>query len=116
MIQNANANSRLVDQLVIAYNAHDARAFANFFTADAIHGILHAETQQHGREAIYSRYLQFFADFPENQTVVVHRIAFGAFVVDHEVVRRSPSSEPINVVAIHEFESGLIKRLDFIRE
>jgi hypothetical protein len=116
MTQISNANTRIVDQLVITYNAQDARAFADLFREDAVHGILYAETQQRGREEIYARYLQFFSDFPENKTVVVHRIAFGSFVVDHEVVRRSPLSDPINVVAIHEFELGLIKRLDFIRE
>jgi hypothetical protein len=116
MTQIFNAHTRIVDQLVIAYNAQDARAFADFFQEDAIHGILYADQQQRGREEIYARYLKFFSDFPENKTVVVHRIAFGSFVVDHEVVRRSPLSDPINVVAIHEFELGLIKRLDFIRE
>ena len=116
MTQITNGNTRIVDQLVIAYNAHNARAFADFFSEGALHGVLHSETQQRGSEEIYRRYLQFFSDFPANHTIVVHRIAFGEFVVDHERVRRSPQSEPFNVVAIHEFEGGLIKRLDFIKE
>jgi hypothetical protein len=57
-----------------------------------------------------------FANFPENKTEVVQRTAFGSFVVDHELVRRSPASEPFNVVAIYTIEAGLIKRLDFVRE
>jgi hypothetical protein len=36
-------NQQIIDQLVIAYNAHNARAFADLFTEDAIHGTLHAE-------------------------------------------------------------------------
>jgi hypothetical protein len=109
-------NERVIDQLVIAYNSHNARAFADFFTEDAIHGTLHAELQQHGREEIYKRYMEVFANFPENKTEVVQRIAFGAFVIDHERVRRSASSEPFNVAAIYTMQAGLIKRLDFVRE
>jgi hypothetical protein len=79
------------------------------------HGILHAQEQQHSREEIYQRYIDVFSKFPENQTEVVHRVAFGQFIIDHERVRRSPSAEPFDVVAIYELEQGLIKRLDFVR-
>jgi uncharacterized protein (TIGR02246 family) len=109
-------NQQIIDQLVIAYNAHNARAFADLFTEDAIHGTLHAESQQYGREEIYRRYVEVFANFPENKTEVVQRTAFGQFIVDHELVRRSPTTEPFNVVAIYTLEAGLIKRLDFVRE
>jgi hypothetical protein len=116
MTPPTNANTRLIDQLVIAYNKHDARAFADCFSENAIHGILHSPTQQCGREEIYLRYVQFFSEFPNNKTQIAHRIAFGDFVVDHEVVRRTPESGPINVIAIHEFKEGVLQRLDFIRE
>ncbi len=109
-------NQNVIDNLVIAYNNHDARAFANFFSIDAVHGTLHAELLQHGREEIYKRYLEVFATYPENKTEVIQRIAFGQFVVDHELVSRSSSTEPFNVVAIYRLESGLVTRLDFVRE
>jgi uncharacterized protein (TIGR02246 family) len=116
MTQDQTDNARVIDQLVAAYNSHDARAFADLFSEDAVHGTLHAESQQHGREEIYRRYIEVFSNFPENKTEVIQRTAFGRFVVDHEVVRRSSQSEPFNVVAIYTLESGLIRRLDFIRE
>jgi hypothetical protein len=111
-----NANTRVIDQLVRAYNAHDARAFADFFSEDAIHGTMNAETKQHGREEIYRRYIDVFTMYPKNQTEVVGRFAFGSFVIDHEIVRRSPLTDPFNVVAIYTFNEGLITQLDFIRE
>jgi uncharacterized protein (TIGR02246 family) len=114
MINDQNQN--VIDNLVIAYNNHDARAFADFFSEDAIHGTLHSELLQHGREAIYQRYLEVFAMYPENKTEVVQRIAFGQFIVDHELVSRSSSTEPFNVVAIYTLKNGLITRLDFVRE
>jgi uncharacterized protein (TIGR02246 family) len=109
-------NQDLIDKLVIAYNNHDARAFADFFSENAIHGTLHSELLQHGREEIYRRYLEVFATYPENKTEVIQRITFGQFVVDHELVTRSSSAEPFNVVAIYTLEAGLITRLDFVRE
>jgi uncharacterized protein (TIGR02246 family) len=109
-------NQDVIDQLVIAYNNHNARAFADFFTEDAVHGTLHAEVQQHGREEIYQRYLEVFATYPENKTEVVQRIAFGKFVIDHELVTRSSSAEPFHVVAIYTLEAGLITRFDMVRE
>jgi hypothetical protein len=116
VFETKNINERIIDELVIAYNSHDARAFADLFTEDAIHGTLHAELQQRGQEEIYRRYVDVFANFPENKTEVVQRTAFGQFVVDHELVQRSPASEPFNVVAIYTLEASLIKRLDFVRE
>jgi uncharacterized protein (TIGR02246 family) len=116
MVNTKMRNEQVIDQLVLAYNAHDPRAFADLFTEDAIHGTLHAESQQRGREEIYHRYVEVFANFPENKTKVVQRTAFGQFVVDHELVQRSPTTEPFNVVAIYTLEADLIKRLDFVRE
>ncbi len=108
-------NCQIIDQLVLAYNAHSARAFADFFAPDAFHGALRAETAQHSREEIYQRYVEVFSQFPENSTEVVHRIAFGDFVVDHEIVRRSLQAEPFEVVAIYTLKNGLIQSIDFVR-
>ena len=110
-----NANTALIDRLVDAYNARDARAFANCFAPDSIHGNLHAADALHGREAIYARYVDVFKTYPENHSDVVHRIAFGPYVIDHEHVRRSPSSEPFEVVAIYTMKDGLVARIDFVR-
>lgn len=108
-------NTRIIDRLVEAYNARDARAFANFFAVDAVHGNLNAVDPLHGREAIYARYVDVFATYPENHSDVVHRVAFGPFVIDHERVRRSTTAEPFDVVAIYTMNDGLVARIDFVR-
>lgn len=108
-------NTRIIDRLVDAYNARDARAFANFFAVDAIHGNLNAADRLHGREAIYARYVDVFTTYPENHSDVVHRIAYGPFVIDHERVRRSETAEPFDVVAIYTMKDGLVARIDFVR-
>lgn len=115
MSSKSQANAAVIDRLVEAYNAQDARGFADLFTEDGWHGDLHAERFQQGREEIYRRYVDVFALYPENRTDVVHRIAFGPFVVDHEHVRRSNGAEPFEVVAIYTLEDGLIKRAELVR-
>jgi hypothetical protein len=47
---------------------------------------------------------------------VVHRVAFGPFVIDHERVRRSPHVAAFDVVAIYTLRDGEITHLDFVRE
>jgi hypothetical protein len=110
-----SSNGAVIDLLVDAYNAGDARAFADLFADDAPHGVIHSNAYLIGRDAIYSRYVEIFSTYPQNRSDVVHRIAFGPFVIDHERVRRSPDAEPFDVIAIYTLESGLIKRLDFVR-
>lgn len=111
-----NHNADVIDRLVLAYNRGDARAFADLFADNAVHGTLHAEAQQRGREEVYRRYVDVFASFPENRTEVVHRIAFGPFVIVHEHVRRSLQEAAFEVVAIYTLRDGEITRLDLVRE
>jgi hypothetical protein len=108
-------NELLIDSLVRAYNSHDARGFADHFSHDAIHGILHSDDIDVGAEAIFRRYVDVFARFPQNATKVVHRVVFDDVVVDHERVSRSPESEPFDVVAVNTIRDGKIVRLEFIR-
>ncbi len=115
MSDTHRSNSAVIDDLFEAYNAGDARRFADFFAADAVHGVLHSDQYLDGRDAIHARYVEVFAMYPQNRSDVVNRMAFGPFVLDHETVSRSPDSEPFEVVAIYTFEGGLIKRLDFVR-
>jgi uncharacterized protein (TIGR02246 family) len=108
-------NQAIINQLVEAYNAGNARAFADLFAPNATHGNINSLERQNSREEIYQRYLEVFGQFPENRTEVLHRIVVGSFVVDHERVQRSPAHEPFEVVAVYTLEDGLITRLDFVR-
>jgi uncharacterized protein (TIGR02246 family) len=108
-------NEAMIDSLVRAYNDHDARAFADHFSDDAIHGNLHGGDLDVGAEAIFRRYVNVFERFPQNATKVVYRVVFDDIIVDHERVSRSPESQPFDVVAVNTIRGGKIIRLDFIR-
>jgi hypothetical protein len=112
----SNEYTKLIDSLVLAYNAQDVRAFADHFAEDAWHGNLHAtDNFQHGREAIYARYVEAFKNFPENKTEVLYRVVIGNRVIDHERVSRSPGGETFEVVAINTIVDGKVARLEMIR-
>jgi uncharacterized protein (TIGR02246 family) len=113
--ETVERNKKVIDELVVRYNKRDAAGFAALFTEEGVHGTLHAETQQRGREQIVARYNEVFALHPENKTTVVHRIAFGAFVIDHEKVQRGASSEAFDVVAMYTLRDGFIARCEFVR-
>lgn len=108
-------NTDVVDALVRAYNAHDADAFAELFAEDAVAYDHPGIPAQRGREEIRAVYRQAFARFPDNRTVVVHRIVMGDYVIDHERVQRHAEAEPFDTVAVNEVRGGLIRRLDVIR-
>jgi hypothetical protein len=62
-------------------------------------------------EAIFRRYVDVFARFPQNATKVLYRVAFDGVIVDHERVSRSPESEPFDVVAVNTIRDGKIVSL-----
>lgn len=107
--------TEIIDLLVDAYNASDARAFAELFEENATvyehPGLL---TQQN-REEIFQYYAVLFSKYPLNRTEVVHRIVIGNRIIDHERVRRSPEVAPFEVLTIYEMGAQLIKRVDFVR-
>jgi hypothetical protein len=105
----------ILEALVAAYNAGDARAFADLFAEDAVHGDLHGEPPLRGRAAIYRRYVQVFETFPHNRTEVLYRVMLPSFVIDHERVRRFAQAQPFDVVAIYRLAGELVARLDLVR-
>ncbi len=115
----ANRSSELsarVDALVLAYNAHDARGFADFFAVDAQTFGHPNVLAQNSREEIFQTYQRVFQLAPLNHTTVLHRIVIGNRVIDHERVQRSPDAEPFEALAIYQFDDGLIARFDLIRD
>jgi hypothetical protein len=107
---------KVIDDLVVAYNNGNARAFADLFDVDAITYEHPNIVAQQTREGIYEYYKAVFAKFPNLKTQVLYRVEIGNRVIDHELVQRSPESEPFNVIAVYEIENDLITRLDLVRD
>lgn len=108
--------TQIIDRLVKAYNASDARAFANLFEDTAVVYEHPNQPTQKSREEIFDFYGKLFAEYPNNRTEVLHRIVIGNRIIDHERVKRNFDVEPFDVLTIYEIGNELIKRVDFVRE
>jgi uncharacterized protein (TIGR02246 family) len=112
---NGSSSARVVDALVEAYNAHDARAFAALFAEDAVAYEHPGKPAQIGRIGIQAYYEKRFAELPALRTEVLHRIVVGDYIIDHERVVREEGQPPFETVAINLVRDGVIHRLDIVR-
>ena len=96
-----------------AYNAQDLDAHCAFFADDVVVADLNGAVTIQGIEAYRAKYVQVFADFPQNKAELLNRIVVGNTVIDHEHVSRSPGGETFQVIAIYTLAGGKIARVDF---
>jgi hypothetical protein len=98
-----------------AYNAHDLDGHCAHFSDDVKVADLNGAVSVEGIASYRARYAKLFADFPANQAELMGRVVVGSVVIDHERVRRTPTSEPFEVAAIYTIANGRIQRVDFVK-
>ena len=98
-----------------AYNVQDLEAHCAFFADDIVVADLNGAVTIQGIAAYRAKYVQVFADFPENRAELANRIVLGSTVIDHERVTRSPGSDSFQVIAIYTLAGGKIARVDFVK-
>ena len=96
-----------------AYNSQNLDAFMTFYADDCVVAGPDRKIIQDGAAAIRERYATMFAKFPQNQAILINRIAAGNTVVDHEDVRRTPDGERFEAIAIYTMAGDKIVRVDF---
>lgn len=99
-----------------AYNAQDLDRFCACFAPDAVLGDLNSAVTHEGIAGVRQRYAALFAEHPENRADLLSRIAVGDVVVDEERISRGKGAAPFRALAIYTVKSGLIARVDFVRE
>ncbi len=105
----------LVAAQLDAYNAQDLDAHCACFADDVIVADLNGAVTISGIEAYRAKYVQVFADFPQNKAKLLHRIVLGSTVIDHEHVERGPEGPVFQVAAIYTIAGGKIARVDFVK-
>jgi hypothetical protein len=105
----------IVAAQLAAYNAQDLDAFCACYAEDAVLAGYNGEITNRGVVSIRERHAKLFADFPQNQAALVHRIVVGSNVIDHEKVSRAPGGESFEVAPIYTIADGKIVRVDFVR-
>ncbi len=108
--------SELVQAQLDAYNAQALDAFMACFAADAVLADLNGAVTESGAPAIRARYAALFANHPTNRARLVHRIAVGPVVIDHEDISRGSDGPSFRAAAIYTVQAGRIVRVDFVRE
>ncbi|WP_044563827.1 nuclear transport factor 2 family protein [Azospirillum sp. B4] len=105
---------QVVDGQLRAYNAKDIDAFMAFWAEDA-RIYQHPDTLlASGAADIRARHVTRFSE-PNLHGRLVHRLAVGATVVDHEAVTRTFPDGPgtVEVIGIYEVTAGRIRRAWF---
>ena len=98
-----------------AYNVQDLDAHCAFFADDVTVADLNGDVTIQGIVAYRAKYVQVFADFPQNRARLVNRICVGSTVIDHEDVSRGPEGPSFQVIAIYTLAGGKIARVDFVK-
>ncbi|MFN3863086.1 MAG: nuclear transport factor 2 family protein [Erythrobacter sp.] len=101
--------------MIAHYNAQDADAYAALMTEDACEAGYRGALVREGREGARAGLKAMFAEFPENRAEIINGYELGEFVVLHERVLRSATSEPFEVMSVYSFEGGKCSRVEFIR-
>ena len=104
----------IVARQLDAYNAKDIAAFMACWSEDADYFAFPSSLLAKGKAAIRARHVERFQE-PDLHGKLLHRIAVGDMVVDHETVTRNfpHGIGTIEVVAIYQVEAGHIARAWF---
>lgn len=105
----------VVQRQLDTYNAQDLEAFLATYAPDCVICDLNGAVTQNGIGDIRARYAAMFAQYPENKARLVHRMALGDVVIDHEDVVRGPDGPRLEAIAIYTVKNGLIARVDFVK-
>ena len=105
----------IAEQMIAHYNAQDADAYVALMTDDAAEAGYRGDVLREGREGVRSGLKAMFAQFPENRAEILSGHQLGDYVVLHERVFRSSSSEPFEVMSIYSFEGDNVSRVEFVR-
>jgi hypothetical protein len=105
----------LVQAQFDAYNAQDLDAYCGFFTDDVIVADYNGAVTVQGIAAYRAKYVQVFADFPNNRAGLLARMQIGDTVIDHERVDRGNGAPAFEVGCIYTFAGDRVARVDFVK-
>lgn len=104
----------VVARQLAAYNARDIAAFMECWAEDCEYYAFPGELLARGAAAVRARHVARFQE-PDLHGRLLHRIAVGGMVVDHEMVTRNfpEGVGEVEVVAIYEVAAGRIAKAWF---
>src|SRR5687768_14085830 len=105
---------QIVQRQLDAYNARDIDAFMSHWVDDAQYYAHPSDLLASGAAQIRQRHVARFRE-PNLHGRLIHRMAIGNLVIDHEVVSRTFPEGPgrVEVIAIYEVEGEKIAKAWF---
>ncbi len=105
----------IAEQMIAHYNVQDADAYVALMTDDACEAGYRGTVVREGKEGTRAGLKKMFAEFPENRAEIVTAYELGEYVVLHERVSRSATSDPFEVMSVYSFDGDKCSRVEFIR-
>ena len=105
----------IAEAMIAHDNAQDADAYVALMTDNAVEAGYRGAVLRDGKEGVRAGLAALFAEFPQNRAEILSGYALGDFVVLHEMVARSPETDPFPVMSIYSFEGDPVSRVEFVR-
>ncbi len=105
----------IAEAMIAHYNAQDADAYVALMTDDAAEAGYRGAVLRDGKEGVRAGLQAMFTQFPDNRAEIITGHELGEFVVLHEKVWRTATSEPFEVMSVYSFEGDKCSRVEFIR-
>lgn len=101
----------LVDAQLAAYNRRDVEGFLGYYSDDARLFSHPDQLTESGKDQLRARYTRSFGE-PDVRAVIVKRMVFDRFVIDHERITGRPGGTR-EAVAVYEIRDGKIVAVTF---
>jgi hypothetical protein len=113
-MSNSNSSPEaIVDAQLAAYNRRDVEGFLSYYSDDAKLFDHPNQLTESGKDQLRTRYQRSFSN-QDIRAVIVKRIVFGRFVVDHEKITGRPDGT-FEAVAVYEIQDGKIVVVTFYK-
>jgi hypothetical protein len=103
----------IIDAQLAAYNRRDVEGFLSYYSDDAKIFDYPNRLTETGKDQLRKRYRQSFSN-KDIRAVILKRIVFGRFVIDHERITGRPDG-PVEAIATYEIKDGKIIVVTFIK-
>ena len=104
----------IIDAQLAAYDRRDVEGFLSYYSEDAKLFNHPSQLTESGKEQLRARYQRSFRN-KDVRAVIVKRIVFDRFVIDHERITGHPDGL-IEAIAVYEIKDGKIITVTFYKQ
>ena len=114
VLVNEKTPSKVVDELIRAYNRRDLASFTALFSEDVEVYWFTDQLMYKGKEKLEESYRSFFDATPNLNCELLERTITGNRVKDEVLIRRVKNSAPSKATILYQVENGIVTKMYFI--